>query len=69
MSDNVVSMGHNKIDKGLVKSAVSEIEAEQARIDEIMEQAKADCQPFRDKIKEIKKQAAEEGLAKKQPES
>ncbi len=60
---------HPDLTNGFTKEAaigfVSEIEAEQAKIDEIMAQAKVDCQPHIDQIKAIKKRAAEQNFEKK----
>ena len=55
----------NGINEGQLKQFVAEIDDEQAAIDEIMRNAQTACQPHLDRIKEIKKEAAEAGIAKK----
>ena len=61
----VVHSGINGINEEQLKGFVAEIEAEDAKIEAIMEQAKKDCQPFVDHIKAIKKAAAEADIQKK----
>ena len=63
--DGEVIAGRNGFDKDEVQSFVDRVENVDAKIDEIMEKAKKDCQPHRDDIKEIKNDASDEGLAKK----
>ena len=55
----------NGINAGQLKQFVEEIEDEQLKIDEIMKNAQAACQPHVDEIKRLKKEAAEAGIAKK----
>lgn len=55
----------NGINEGQLKGFVAEIEDELSSIDEIMRNAQTACQPHVDRIKEIKKEAAEAGIAKK----
>jgi len=55
----------NGINAGQLKQFVEEIEDEQAKIDEIMKNAQAACQPHVDEIKRLKKEAAEAGIPKK----
>jgi len=55
----------NGINAGQLKQFVEEIEDEQLKIDEIMRNAQAACQPHVDEIKRLKKEAAEAGIAKK----
>jgi hypothetical protein len=55
----------NGINESQLKGFVAEIEDEQFKIDEIMSNAAAACQPHVDQIKAIKKEAAEAGIPKK----
>lgn len=55
----------NALKPDQVKPFVDRVEQSQADIDAIMEKARKNCQPFRDGIKEIIKEAAEAGLEKK----
>ena len=55
----------NGMNEGALKGFVSEYEHEQAQIDEIMDNAKAACQPHIDQQKAIAKAAAEAGVEKK----
>jgi ribosomal protein L12E/L44/L45/RPP1/RPP2 len=55
----------NGINEAKLKGFVAEIEDEQSKIDEIMKNAAAACQPHIDQIKAIKKEAAEAGIPKK----
>jgi hypothetical protein len=55
----------NGINEQKLTDFVKSIEAESAEIDTIMADAAAACQPHIDQIKEIKKAAAEAGIAKK----
>ncbi len=55
----------NGIHETLLKRYVNSVEEEDAKINAIMEAAKVQCQPHVDQIKEIKKAAAESGIAKK----
>jgi hypothetical protein len=65
-SDKVI---HKDLSNGFTKEAaigfVSELEQEQQKIDDIMAEAKAKCQPHVDAIKAIKKAAATQGFEKK----
>jgi type IV secretory pathway VirJ component len=54
----------NGINEALLKGYVESIEGENAKIEAIMEKARADCQPFVDEIKAIKKAAAENDIPK-----
>jgi Mg2+ and Co2+ transporter CorA len=55
----------NGINTEQLKGFVAEIEDEQAKIDEIMRNAQQACEPHVTRIKEIKREAAEAGIAKK----
>lgn len=55
----------NGINEAQLKGFVAEIDGEQDAIDEIMRNAQTACQPHVDRIKEIKREAAEAGIAKK----
>lgn len=55
----------NGMSEGALKGFISEYEAEQEKIDDIMRDAKAACQPYVDQQKAIKKAAAEAGVPKK----
>lgn len=48
-----------------LKGFIAEYEAEQGKIDAIMQEAQVKCQPFVDQMKEIAKAAAERGIEKK----
>jgi hypothetical protein len=63
--EKTVHSSVNGIDETSLKGFVSEYEAEQFAIDEIMAQAAIDCQPHKDQQKEIAKAAAEAGIPKK----
>jgi hypothetical protein len=57
----------NGYDSDVVESLVDEIEAEQAKIDAIMDDAKAKCATHSDAIKDLKKAANEEhGIPRKE---
>ena len=55
----------NGINEAQLRGFVAEIDGEQDAIDEIMRNAQTACQPHVDRIKEIKREAAEAGIAKK----
>lgn len=55
----------NGIDEAALKGFVGEIEDESIKIEKIMSDAQAACQPHVDAIKAIKKAAAEAGIPKK----
>jgi len=55
----------NGMSEGALKGFISEYEDEQGKIDDIMRDAKAACQPHVDQQKAIKKAAAESGIPKK----
>jgi hypothetical protein len=66
MAANVGS-GHNSgFDPKKVQGFVDRVENTQATIDSIMEKARENCAPHRDDIAAIKKEAAENGLSKKE---
>ncbi|MEP6826976.1 MAG: hypothetical protein ABJA10_02755 [Aestuariivirga sp.] len=54
----------NGIDEALLNECVASIEDEQSKIDEIMLKAREACQPHKDQIKAIKKDAAQNGITK-----
>lgn len=53
--------GRNGFDPADVERRVSAFENVQGDIDQIMADARAECQPHRDDLKQIKKDAAEQG--------
>lgn len=55
----------NGFDPDITKSFVERVENLQGEIDAIMEKAREACQPMRDDIKEVIKEAAAAGYAKK----
>lgn len=55
----------NGLDEAALKAFATEIEDEMSKISTIRKNAKSACQPHLDKIKELKKDAAEAGIAKK----
>ncbi len=61
--DNVVNMGSNT---GDLKSFVERIENVQQDIDKINKAAKDECAPHADDIKQIKKDASDAGIARKE---
>ena len=68
MSDDLrtVAAGHNGYDGAALQRFIDRIEALQADIDQIMDDAKAKCQPLRDDIKEVKDEACDAvGVTKK----
>lgn len=71
LSDDAVDGGKvhaspvNGMNEAALKGFVSEFEHEQSLIDEIMDNAKAACQPHIDQQKAIAKAAAEAGVEKK----
>lgn len=66
MNDNVTPIaGHNGIDQKALEGFISRAENVDAEIDKIMAEAKEKCQPFRDDLKVIKNEAADDGFPKK----
>lgn len=58
--------GHDGYDPNMVSNFVQRIESVQAEIDEIAQKAKDEQAPHRDDIKEIKREAADAGLPRKE---
>lgn len=55
----------NGIDEEDLNDFIRRYEAEEAAVAEVMKTASVSCQPNRDEMKAIKKEAAEEGMEKK----
>lgn len=60
-----IHVAANGINEAVLKAFVSEYEAEQDEIDKIMADAAIACQPHKDRMKEIKTEAAEAKIPKK----
>lgn len=58
--------GHNGVNGQKLQGYIDEVEAEQAKIDAHSEGAKKKSLPHRERIKEIKKEAAEDGFSAKE---
>ena len=58
--------GHNGVDGDKLSAFVERAENLQGDIDATMDEAKKECQPYRDDIKELKKEVAKAGFPKRE---
>ena len=59
------AIGHNAPDMSKAKEFIERIESVQGEINDIMAEAKARCEPKREDIKAIKKEAADTGIQRR----
>jgi hypothetical protein len=63
-ADKTAKAGHNGFDPAALERLIDACEAEDAAIEAIMVRAREDAQPHADAIDDLKKEAAEAGIAK-----